>query len=184
MAKDTPRASKRNKGDVPYASTTSTSKRAKRRAQEQQEAAAYATRKHEANRVAKMNTEKSAKQKKEEDQRQALYDLAEKRKKCDGSLDKDTANTDAINEEDVAEEAANLPTNLSSLSYLKIHPRRLPVTSTQSCILPAVRANAHQQPHAHLLLVRMRWAKMKMPPTRRHYQHRTDFRVCVRSDLL
>lgn len=59
--------------------------------------AAEATRKHEANRLSKLDAKETAKQKKEEHQMKSLAYQSEKGKKRDGSLNEETSNTDALN---------------------------------------------------------------------------------------
>lgn len=172
MAKDSPRANKRNAGDTPSESTTPVSKRAKRLTPENQAAAAESTRKHEANRFAKLDAKKTAKQKKEEARRKSLADLAEKRKKRDGILNKETAKRVALNKKDVAEEAENFT---SESPPPKLPEATAPTTARnlgKELQTPTVRAKAHHRPHAQRLLVRRRWKNITMPRTRRQHQHR------------
>lgn len=54
--------------------------------------------------MAKLEARKTAKQKKKYNKRKDLADLAEKKNKRDGSLEKETVNTDALEKENVEKE--------------------------------------------------------------------------------
>lgn len=64
--------------------------------------------------MATLDTRRTAKQNKDENLRKALADLSEKKKKRSDSLDEEAASKDALNEEDVSNEAGDFTEQSSS----------------------------------------------------------------------
>lgn len=95
-----------------------------------------ATRKHEANRAAKLKAKRTAKQKKEADQRKDLADLAENRIKRGDNLDKEASNTDAL-EKRASQRRQRIP---------QTNPRRLRPKKKTAQLLPAISKKKVQTP--------------------------------------
>lgn len=170
LSKKAPRAKKRTQEDAPFVSTTPISKRAKRRTSKEQAAEAEFTRQQEVSRVAKIESKRTARQKKDDDQ--TLEEGARRprrnRKKRDVSLDKEAANSDALNKEDVSEETQDITKESP--------PPTLPEAKTTTTALnlnkefqtPRGQGSSTRRPPARRLLVLRRRERSQEPRTLRN----------------